>query len=156
MLTTNGQSGIELGNYGVLEEIEVKPEEKHAYFFYTPDGMETTYLVPSTDTYQDINAAFEAMKTDRPELGLAASLGPSFPIKEVTVKENKLIITMDENAAMENNLETVYFYEAILLTAKDFGIDTITILNAPIKLLGPFDLTKEMKVPLAPNYRQIQ
>jgi hypothetical protein len=156
MLTTNGQSGIELGNYGVLEEIEVKPEEKHAYFFYTPDGMETTYLVPSTDTYQDINTAFEAMKTDRPELGLAASLGPSFPIKEVTVKENKLIITMDENAAMENNLETVYFYEAILLTAKDFGIDTITILNAPIKLLGPFDLTKEMKVPLAPNYRQIQ
>lgn len=156
MLKTDGQPGIELGNYGVLQEIEVKPEGKHAYFFYTPDGMETTYLVPSADTYQDINAAFEAMKTDHQELGLSASLVPSFPIKEVTTKENKLIITLDENAAMENNLETVYSYEAILLTAKDFGIDTITILNAPIQLLGPFDLTKEMKVPLAPNFRQIQ
>jgi hypothetical protein len=156
ILTTNGQPGIELGNYGVLEEIEVKPEGQHAYFFYTPDGMETTYLVPSTDTYQDLNAAFEAMKIDQPELGLAASLVPSFPFKDVTIKGNELFINMDENAAMENNQETVYSYEAILLTAKDFGIDTITILNAPIKQLGPFDLTKEMKVPLAPNHRPIQ
>jgi hypothetical protein len=153
---TDGQPGIELGNYGVLQEIEVKPEGNHAYLSYTPDGMETTYLVPSADTYQNINAAFEAMKTDHQELGLAASLVPSFPIKEVTTKENKLIITLDENAAMENNQETVYSYEAILLTAKDFGIDSITILNAPIQLLGPFDLTKEIKVPLAPNLRQIQ
>lgn len=156
MLKTDGQPGIELGNYGVLQEIEVKPEGKHAYFFYTPDGMETTYLVPSAETYQDINAAFEAMRTDHQELGLDAALEPSFPIKEVTTKENKLIITLDENAAMENNQETLYSYEAILLTAKDFGIDTLTILNAPIQLLGPFDLTKEMKVPLAPNLRQIQ
>ncbi|MEH7495439.1 hypothetical protein [Neobacillus niacini] len=155
MLKTDGQPGIELGNYGVLEEIEVKPEGKHAYFFYKPDGMDTTYLVPSIDTYQDISAAFEAMKTDHQELGLTASLVPSFPIKGVTTKENKLIITLEENAEMENNLETVYSYEAILLTAKDFGIDTITILNAPIQLLGPFDLTQEMKVPLAPNHRQI-
>jgi hypothetical protein len=156
LLKTDGQPGVELGNYGVLEEIEVKPEGKHAYYFYKPDGMDTTYLVPSTDTYQDINAALEAMKTDQQEQALKASLIPSFPIKDVTAKENKLIITLDENAAMENSQETVNSYEAILLTAKEFGIDTITIVNAPIQLLGPFDLTKEMKVPLAPNLRQIQ
>ncbi|MFB3166096.1 hypothetical protein P5G62_002935 [Neobacillus sp. 179-C4.2 HS] len=156
LLKTDGQPGVELGNYGVLEEIEVKPEGKHAYFFYKPDGMDTTYLVPSTDTYLDINAALEAMKTDQQEQALKASLIPSFPIKDVTAKENKLIITLDENAAMENSQETVNSYEAILLTAKEFGIDTITIVNAPIQLLGPFDLTKEMKVPLAPNLRQIQ
>jgi hypothetical protein len=155
-LTTSGQKGIEFGNFGEMEEIEVKSEGKHAYFFYTPDGMETTYLVPSPDTYIDINAAFEAMKTDQPERGLAASLVSFFPFKDVTIRENKLFITMDENTAIENNLENVYAYEAILLTAKDFGIDTITILNAPIKLLGPFDLTKEIKVPLAPNHRSIQ
>jgi hypothetical protein len=96
------------------------------------------------------------MKTDHQELGLAASLVPSFPIKEVTTKENKLIITLDENATMENNKETLYSYEAILLTAKNFGIDTVTILNAPIKLLGPFDLTQDITVPLAPNHLQIQ
>ena len=70
--TTNGQPGIELGNYGVIEEIKVDPVGKHAYFSYIPDGMDTTYLVPSTETYQDIYAAFETMKTDQQELGLKA------------------------------------------------------------------------------------
>jgi hypothetical protein len=156
VFTTNGQPGIELGNYGVIEEIEVKPEGKHAYFLYTPDGLETSYHVPSVETYQDINAAFEAMKKNQTEWGLAASIGASFPIKEITIQDKNLIIHLDENKSMENNLETVYSYEAILLTAKEFGIETITVLNAPIELLGPFDLTKEMKVPLAPNHRPIQ
>jgi hypothetical protein len=156
VFTTNGQPGIELGNYGVIEEIEVEPEGKHAYFFYTPDGLDTTYLVPSTDTYPDINAAFEAMKTDQQVQGLTASLVAGFPLKEVSIEGNKLIITMDENTTMENNQATVYSYEAILLTAKEFGIETITILNAPIKLLGPFDLSKEMKVPVAPNHHPIE
>lgn len=156
LLTTNGESGIEFGNFGLIEEIAVKPKGKHAYFFHTPEGMTTTYLVPSTSTYQDIETAFEAMKTDQPKVGLAASLGPSFPIKEVTVQNNTLIINLDQNTQMENNQDTVSSFEAILLTAKEFGIETITILNAPIKFLGPFDLSKEMKVPIAANYRPIQ
>lgn len=155
-LTTNGQPGMELGNYGVIEEIEVERNGKQAYFFYTPDGMDTTYLVPSTDKYQDINAAFEAMKIGQQELGLAASLVPSFTIKEFTIKDNKLVITMDDNAALENNRETINSYEAILLTAKGFGIETVTILNPPIQILGPFDLSKEMKVPIGANLHQIQ
>ncbi|MEC1521534.1 GerMN domain-containing protein [Neobacillus niacini] len=156
MLTTNGQPGIEFGNFGEIKEIQVESEGKHAYFFYTPDGMETTYLVPTTDSYQNINAAFEAMKTEPLEMGLTASVVPSFSFKDIEIKENKLIITIDENAVMENNLENVYSLEAILLTAKGFGIDTVRLLNAPINSLGPFDLTKDIKVPLAPNYRPIQ
>ncbi|WP_419956244.1 negative regulator of sigma-X activity [Neobacillus niacini] len=156
MLTTNGQPGIEFGNFGEIKEIQVESEGKHAYFFYTPDGTETTYLVPTTDSYQNINAAFEAMKTDPIEMGLTASLVPSFSFKDIEIKENKLIITIDENAVMENNIENVYSLEAILLTAKGFGIDTVRLLNAPINSLGPFDLTKDIKVPLAPNYRPIQ
>jgi hypothetical protein len=155
-LKTNGQPGIEFGNYGVMDELEVNPEGKHGYFLYTPDGLETTYLVPSTEMFQDINSAFEAMKTDQEEGGLAASIGSSFQMKEVSIQDNKLIIHMDENTPMEDNLATVYAFEAILLTAKEFGIETIMVVNAPIKLLGPFDLSQEMKVPLAPNHRPIE
>jgi hypothetical protein len=156
ILKTNGQPGIEFGNYGVMDELEVNPEGKHGYFLYKPDGMDTTYHVPSTDIFQDINAAFEAMKTDHAEGGLAASIGPFFQIKDVSIQDNKLIITIDENTPMENNLETLHSFEAILLTAKEFGIETIMVVNAPIKLLGPFDLSKETKVPLAPNHRPIE
>jgi hypothetical protein len=155
-LNTNGQPGIEFGNYGEMDKLEVIPEGKHGYFFYTPDGLETTYLVPSTDTFQDINEAFEAMKTDRAEGGLAASIGASFQMKEFSIQDNKLIINMDENTRMENNLATLHSYEAILLTAKEFGIEVVMVVNAPVKLLGPFDLSKEVKVPLAPNHRPIE
>jgi hypothetical protein len=156
ILKTNGQPGIEFGNSGVIDELEVNPEGKHGYFLYTPDGMDTTYHVPSTDTFQDINAAFEAMKTDQTEGGLVASIGPFFQIKDVSIQDNKLFITIDENTPMENNLETLHSFEAVLLTAKEFGVETIMVVNAPIKFLGPFDLSKETKVPLAPNHRQIE
>ncbi|MEH6994644.1 hypothetical protein V7075_18350 [Neobacillus drentensis] len=156
ILRTNGQPGIEFGNYGEMDKLEVNREGKHGYFFYTPDGLETTYLVPSTGTFQDINAAFEAMKTDQAESSLAASVGPTFQIKDFSIQDNKLIIIMDENTLIENTPATVYSFEAILLTAKDFGIEKIMVVNAPIKLLGPFDLSKEVKVPLAPNHRPIE
>ncbi|PAE43811.1 GerMN domain-containing protein [Bacillus sp. 7884-1] len=156
ILRTNGQPGIEFGNYGEMDKLDVNREGKHGYFFYTPDGLETTYLVPSTNTFQDINAALEAMKTDQAEGSLASSIGPSFQIKEFSIQDNKLIINMDGSTLMENTPATVYSFEAILLTAKDFGIETIMVVNAPIKLLGPFDLSKEVKVPLAPNYRPIE
>jgi hypothetical protein len=156
ILRTNGQPGIEFGNYGEMDKLDVNREGKHGYFFYTPDGLETTYLVPSTNTFQDINAAFEAMKTDQAEGSLASSIGPSFQIKEFSIQDNKLIINMDGSTLMENTPATVYSFEAILLTAKDFGIETIMVVNAPIKLLGPFDLSKEVKVPLAPNHRPIE
>jgi hypothetical protein len=156
ILRTNGQPGIEFGNYGEMDKLDVNREGKHGYFFYTPDGLETTYLVPSTNTFQDINAAFEAMKTDQTEGSLASSIGPSFQIKEFSIQDNKLIINMDGSTLMENTPATVYSFEAILLTAKDFGIETIMVVNAPIKLLGPFDLSKEVKVPLAPNHRPIE
>lgn len=156
ILRTNGQPGIEFGNYGEMDKLDVNREGKHGYFFYTPDGLETTYLVPSTNTFQDINAAFEAMKTDQAEGSLASSIGPSFQIKEFSIQDNKLIINMDGSTLMENTPATVYSFEAILLTAKEFGIETIMVVNAPIKLLGPFDLSKEVKVPLAPNHRPIE
>lgn len=156
LLKTNGNDGIEFGNFGILEEIAVKPNGKHAYFFHSPEGMTTTYLVPSTGNYQDIDSALEAMKNDQPKLGLSASLVSSFPVKEVTVQNSKLLINLDQNAKIENNQATVSSLEAILLTAKEFGIETITILNAPITNLGPFDLSKEIKVPLAPNHVPIQ
>ncbi|TDL77029.1 hypothetical protein E2R56_02295 [Rhodococcus qingshengii] len=156
ILRTNGQPGIEFGNYGEMDKLDVNREGKHGYFFYTPDGLETTYLVPSTNTFQDLNAALEAMKTDQAEGSLASSIGPSFQIKEFSIQDNKLIINMDGSTLMENTPATVYSFEAILLTAKDFGIETIMVVNAPIKLLGPFDLSKEVKVPLAPNHRPIE
>ena len=93
------------------------------------------------------------MKSDIPELGLKASLLPSVHFKEFLIQDNKLIFTLENNLEMKNDLNTLYSFEALLLTAKEFGLSAIVIENPPIKQLGPFDLTKETKVPVAANFK---
>lgn len=154
--STNGEPGIELGNYGRQEEIQVVEEKNHAFFFYYSEGNEIPYLVPSIDTYKDIHTALEAMKNDQPLLGLKSSLLPALPIKDVSTNEKTLYVTLKENSTLSDNQLTLNAYESLLLTAKEFGLEKVIIKNSSIKNIGPFDLSKENKVPLAPNFRTIQ
>ncbi|MEH7075642.1 negative regulator of sigma-X activity [Neobacillus drentensis] len=154
--STNGQPGIELGNFGTKEELDIPQQEKHAYFFYYPEGNEFPYLVPSIETYKDIKTALEAMKKDQPILGLKSSLLPLLPISEVSISGKTLDVSIAENSGLQDDQSTINAYESLLLTAKEFGFEKVMIENSPLKMLGSFDLTKENKVPLAPNVRTIQ
>ena len=157
-LSTNSDPGIGFGNYGILdwESAEIGLDEKVAYFLYTPIGMDKPFIVPSADYFNSIEEAFEAMYGDRPELGLTASLLQTFLFEDITVDNNKLIVTLDNKTKLSNTNETLYSFEALLLTAKAFGIDSVLVKNAPISQIGPFDLSTEIKVPVAANYRTIQ
>jgi hypothetical protein len=155
-LSTNGQPGIELGNFGVLNELDIKITNKYAYFFYYPEGEEIPFITPSLTIYKDINEALNAMRENQAELGLKASLPPSIVFKDVLIENNKLILTIDETSDLKDDLKTLYSFEALLLTAKEFGVETLRIENAPIEQLGPFDLTGEIEVPIAANFRSIQ
>ena len=154
--STNGEPGIELGNLGRKEEIEVVQKKNHAFFFYFSKDSEIPYLVPSIETYTDINRALEAMKNDQPLLGLKSSLFPALPIKDVSIKEKTLLVTIDENSSLREDQVTINAYESLLLTAKEFGLEKVIIKNSPIKKIGTFDLSKENKVPRAPNLQTLQ
>ncbi|MEH7307661.1 hypothetical protein [Neobacillus drentensis] len=154
--STNGNPGIELGNFGRQEELNIHDEKNHAFFFYYSEGNEIPYLVPSIDTFKDIQTALDAMKKDHPLLGLKSSLIPSLPISEVSIKEKTLIVTIKENTIIEEDQTTINAYESLLLTAKEFGLEKVVITNPPINNIGPFDLSRENKVPRAPNLRTIQ
>ncbi len=154
--STNGEPGIELGNYGHQEEVSIQQQKNHAFFFYYSDGNEIPFLVPSIEKYKDIKMAVEDMKKDQPTLGLKSSLLPALPIDEVSIKEKTLIVSMKEDANLQDDQPTINAYESLLLTAKEFGLEKVLITNPPIKNIGPFDLSKENKVPLAPNQRTLQ
>lgn len=155
-LKTNGQPGIDFGNYGVLYELTIDTNRNCAYFLYYPDGSDIPLMAPVNNEYIDIQAALEAMKTDQSGLGLKASLGSSFSIKEVAVKNDTLMITIDDQSKIADDLNTLYSFEAILLTAKEFGLQSVVLINSPINKLGPFDLTEEINVPIGPNFRPIE
>ncbi|MDQ1145214.1 hypothetical protein QE429_002041 [Bacillus sp. SORGH_AS 510] len=154
--STNGEPGIELGNYGVKTELNISAGKNHAFFFYYPEGSKIPFLTPSITTYSDINTAFEAMKADQADLGLTASLPSLLPISDVSIMDKTLVVSFKGNTVLQDNQETVYAFEALLLTAKDFGLEKVLVKDSSLKALGPFDLTKENQVPLAPNMRVLQ
>lgn len=151
-LYTAGKLGIEFGNTGVEEELAVEQIQNHAYFFYFPEGSDKPLLAPSVDTFNDIKTAFAEMEKDPPkEWGLNRSLPSEFQIVDVSMTDKTLYITVKGDANFVNDPLAASTFEAILLTAKEFGADKVVVNNPPFSQIGPFDLTKENKVPIAPN-----
>jgi hypothetical protein len=154
-LYTNGQQGIDFSNYGNTKAVDIESDFKHAYFFYKPKTSGSPFLVPTSLQYKDIQTALAAMEQDS-ELssGLKASL-PSHYLIEINTENNILYLTINPSLIIKNDSAALNSFEAILLTAKDFGMQKVFIKNSPIQKLGPFDLTKVVDVPIAPNYRSI-
>ncbi|GHH98145.1 negative regulator of sigma-X activity [Neobacillus kokaensis] len=155
-LFTDGKPGIEFGNTGIETELIIQPEKNHAYLLYYPNNNETPYLVPTIESFKTIKDAIAAMKKDDPTNGLRKSMLFELSEKDMTIQDNTLHVTMEKNAKMKNDQITLFSFEALLLTAKEFGLEKVMIKNAPIKQIGPFDLSIENKVPIAPNLRNIE
>ncbi|WP_040208300.1 hypothetical protein [Neobacillus jeddahensis] len=158
IFTTNGEPGIQLGNFGDIQELNVEDVKRHAFFFYYPEGSESKLplLTPSIDTYTDVQAAIEAMKTDPAVSELKSSLLPLLPINDISILDKTLLISFKGNTSLLNDQLTTSSFEALLLTAKEFGLEKIIVKDSPLKNIGTFDLSKETKVPVAPNIRNIQ
>ncbi len=155
MFTTNGEPGIELGNFGRKEELIIENEKNHAYFFYYPAGSAIPFLTPASERYSDFGTALEAMRNDQHEFNLKSSLLPSMQIQDVSINDNILYVSMKDNPDLNDNQLTLCSFEAMLLTAKEFGIEKVIVKNPPLTNIGPFDLSKEILVPIAPNLRTL-
>ncbi|NHM29082.1 hypothetical protein [Neobacillus terrae] len=155
--TTDGQpnSGIMLGNYGDKQEDEIVPGKNRAFLKHEPEGKGTIFLVPTADSYKTIREAILAMEKDLPTSNLKASLPAKLISEKVSIKGKTLLVKFAPGATMSDEPSVIQSYEALLLTAKDFGLEKVKILNPPIDKLGPFDLTVENKVPVGPNYRPL-
>jgi hypothetical protein len=95
------------------------------------------------------------MRSDDPETNLKASMA-SLQFNNAMIKDNTLFLSINTNSKLINDSNNLHSFEAVLLTAKEFGVEKVVVENAPLQSLGPFDLTKEINVPLAPNLRLIQ
>lgn len=154
-LSTNKQPGIELGNYGTINNLDVTHDHNHAYYLYYANDRGLPFLTPSVKPFKDINAALSAMRSDQPNLGLKKSLIPEIKIKHAEIKDKTLVVTLDAKSHPRNDQLNSLAFEAVLLTAKDFGLEKVLVTNPPISRIGAFDLSKENKVPLAPNLRTL-
>jgi hypothetical protein len=149
-LSTNGKPGILLGNYGDITELNRgNSEGMRSYFLFQPNDSNLPFLVPSITLYKDIEKAFDSMKLDIENYGLKSPLSFNFDID--TSSKPKLVITIEGDIELINEPKNIYAIEAILLTAKEFGFDTVKFENITATQIGRFNLQNELKVPVAPN-----
>lgn len=156
VFTTEGNSGLELGNRGVIEEF-VPEIGNHAYYFYYPnETAKKPYIVPYGEQLSSIKEAFAAMKENQEKAQLRASIPANINFEtEENQEEKKLTIRFEKGSEINNNETTVHTIEAILLTAKDFNYQTVKLENANVDKVGRFNLENEIKVPVAANKRSL-
>jgi hypothetical protein len=156
LLTTGGNQGIDLGNYGQMEELPLNAEttKRRAYLFLSVEGMPNPYLVPTKEQHKTIAEAFAQMvKGD--EIGyLSPSLPENFKLAKTESNDKVLEITLtDETKLQEDFMPNL---EAILMTASEFDYKGVRFTNANIDQLGPFNLKEVLPLPLAPNKKNIE
>lgn len=156
-LRTEGKAGIEFSHFGNREEFI--PENSNGnliYYFLYPNGAESTpFLVPFKEELDSVKEALNAMKKNRSENNLQASIPDNIDFEIEEIKDGKLIIRFNNESEIIDNEPTLHAIEAILLTAKDFDFETVKLENADVDKIGKFDLTQELKVPVAPNKRDL-
>lgn len=152
---TEGKPGITLGNYGELQKLDLQKEKaKGAYYVFQPNGQVQKYLVPFPQE-ADFNKVLTAMKAPV-EIDLQ-QIKPSIPedvnFQKVTVDNNnkKAVIEFTDDTAIANEESDLLMIEAILMTAKEYDIQTVEFLNAKIDMVGPYNLQEPVQVPLAVN-----
>ena len=150
-LFTNGAEGIEFSNYGQEEELEITETRNKAYLVYQYDESKAKLLVPSPESLPTIEEAIDIMKKGIDEQELKPSIQEH--IGEINIKEDgeQLEIDFTQNANVENNEESIIMLESILLTAKDFGYETVQFNGTKEKEIGVMDVSRPLEVPFSPN-----
>ncbi|MDM5229327.1 hypothetical protein QUF73_24760 [Cytobacillus sp. NJ13] len=156
-LMTEGETGIEFSHYGYREEFI--PENSNGnliYYFFYPNGADSTpFLVPLREQLNSIKDALIAMQQNRTESNLQASIPEDIDFETEEIQDGKLLIRFNNESEIIDDESTLHAIEAILLTAKDFDFDTVKLENADVDKIGKFDLTEELKVPIAANKRDL-
>ena len=82
---------------------------------------------------------------------LGPSILPSITISNVVENGEELQISFGSDAHFENSEPYILMLEAILLTAKDFGMKRVSFQGINVSQIGNIDVTKPVDVPYSPN-----
>lgn len=156
-LTTEGHDGIEFSHFGYRENfVPEKGTGNLIYYFLYPNGTESKpFMVPLREKLNSIKDALRAMKENRVEDNLQASIPEDINFEAEEIQERKLLIRFENESEIIDNEPTLHAIEAILLTAKEFNFETVKLENADVDKIGNFDLSNELRVPVAANKREL-
>jgi hypothetical protein len=150
-LFTDEKEGIYFSQAGLKKELVVRKESKKAYFLYQYDEQTRKLLVPSPTHYDSIDSAIKAMKQGVEERKLKPTIRNNISIIKTKNSGKQLVVEFDKTANFQNNEQTIIMLESILLTAKEFGYQTVRFNGMNLDKVGIMDVTKPIEVPFSPN-----
>ncbi|MBO0999105.1 hypothetical protein IOC57_15325 [Bacillus sp. SD075] len=149
--STDGKQGAMFAHAGYLKEEVIPHQKNRTYLQYQRDETSPIFLVPSNMGYQDFEEALQAGKGGEDIEGISPSIPHDLKWERISYVGDLVIIQLSDQAAIENNEESLQALEAILFIAKDFGFEKVKFENASIEEVGELNLTKDIMVPKAPN-----
>ncbi|WP_148358737.1 GerMN domain-containing protein [Peribacillus simplex] len=149
--STGGKQGAMFAHAGYLKGEDIPHQKNRTYLLYQRDKTSPRFLVPSNMGYQDFEEALQAGKGEADIEGISPAIPHDLKWERISSDGDLVIIQLSDQAAIENNEESLQALEAILFIAKDFGFEKVKFENAPIEEVGQLNLTEDILVPKAPN-----
>ncbi|MDR0138555.1 hypothetical protein RFW18_12440 [Metabacillus idriensis] len=146
----NGEKGIELGAYGFQEGMKLSTLKRKAYFLYQESIEAPKLLAPSLLPFNKLSEALSAMKGNG-TLGLKPVIEKTVVIKDIEETKDDVTIEFTAESTIDNNETDTLMLEAILMTAKEFGYESVKFEGLNVDRVGEMDLTDAVPVPFSPN-----
>ena len=148
---TDGRTGIELAHTGEVKSMQIEQEQKKGYFLYQANENAPILLTPSNTSYDDLITALTKMKEEIKAYELKPSIPEEVRVEKVERDGSHVTITFSEETTLDNTESYILMIDAIMLTAREFGFETVSFAGTDIEMIGNIVLNIENKVPVAPN-----
>lgn len=157
-LTTDDEPGVLWGNYGTLDELDI-PDISRGYYLFESNTKHqflvrgrTVEAPRSTEEQTSFQETLKLMKSGNIEKGYQASISEEVVITNIDQTEDTATITFAEGVIVENKVEYLIMLEAIMFTAKDFGIQFIQFEGVELDQIGPYRSGDVIKIPEYINF----
>ncbi|NCU18900.1 hypothetical protein [Pallidibacillus pasinlerensis] len=150
LLNEGSNRGVDFSHTGKIYEYKID-NSRSGYLIYQTKNK--VYLTPSPNKFDSIEDAFLDMKNKNELYNLEPTIPDQieFFIDNNERETDQLKLVFKNNIELIESNETLRMIEAILLTAKDYGYETVLFENINLYNVGPFNLEKPIEVPIAPN-----
>ena len=154
-LSDNGNKvNVEIGNSVYEGPIVFEQNKRRAYYKYNTGTV--PLLVAGHEQYKTIGETLEVM-TSAPEQYEHSKLEPSIPsnmkVESLTLMGDGSVvkIKLADSSVLEDNDETIFALEAMLMVAKEFGLKGVVFESSKSGTFGSITLNEETNVPFSAN-----
>ncbi|WP_099158396.1 hypothetical protein [Virgibacillus ndiopensis] len=153
---TDNNQAVDLGQIGNISELPIKPAQKSSYKLYQASDDKRKFLIPIPLKEQtEIEAALNGMKQNEETFSIFQTIPNKIGFNVDESSGDQLSITFAEDNSLKETSITLQekntMIEAILMTAKSYGYNSVKFNNTGIDQIGIYNLTEAIKVPLAVN-----